>query len=139
DPSVFAHRPLYGVVWTLAAGDASKHVGKQERRDNLLDRGREWTGIPVEADDVGEVLQHLHLGIGADDGHGLLVAVFEEWHVVAAAGDHAILPVVGQVLQELLRRLRVLRELPDKVYVGVGHADPLAPRSLGLARAIGVL
>ena len=98
DPSVFAHRPLHGVVGTLAAGDTREHVGKQERRDDLLNGGRERTGIPVEADDVGEVLQHLHLGIGADDGHGLLVAVFEERHVVAAAGDHAILPVVGQVL-----------------------------------------
>src|SRR5256884_2911081 len=132
DPPVLPHRPLHGVVRALAPGHPRAHVREHERRLDLLDRGRERPGVAGERDDVGEILEDLQLGVGADHGHRLPVGVLQERHVVPAAADHGVLPVVGEMDEELLRGLRVLRELPDGVGVRIRDGDALAGEALRL-------
>src|SRR5262249_55563687 len=113
--AILPRRPRDGFVRSLSARDSGTHVRKHERRDDFLNGRRERSRVTRKSDEIWEVLQDLKLGIRADDRHRLSIRIAEERHVVTATAGHAVLPVVGEVLEEFLGGWDVFGKLPDRV------------------------
>src|SRR5437867_10444125 len=103
DAPDLAHAPFHRLLDVRAACDPREHVGDDERREHFLRRRRHRTGIAEEDGDLVLLLERRQLRIAAEAGHRLRVLVLEERHVVAAAGLHRFLLVVGDRLDEFLR------------------------------------
>src|SRR5262249_40936154 len=129
---VLTRRPLHRVLDGRAAGDPREHVGDDEGGLHLLRRRRDRPREPEEGVDRQLILEHGELLVVPEAGHGLLVVVLQERHVVATARGHRRLELVVEGEEVLLGPGRVLAELPDGVDVRVRDVVAKPRRAEGL-------